>query len=211
MHANFQAVSTNMSIGCFSSILSTIHDSDKNIAIFERNISGLNNEIDVLLSRATEFRCKGTVQDISKRIKEAFCAQCPELHLDFIELIELFKDVTGAEEFKFFLHTVTTDMCRKFHTDINDLRMLCTYAGPGTLWVAEDDNSSKSQSQSSSHEVSIDKDSIHQVKTGNVAILKGALYPNSNPAIHRSPSISKNAETRLLLRIDTDETAKLWS
>lgn len=207
MHTNFQAVSTNMSIGCTNTILSTIHDGDKNVAIFERDISYLKNEIEVLSSQATEFRYNGTVQDITKGIKEAFCDQCPELHLDFIELIELFKDVTGAEEFKFFLHTVTTDMCRKFHTDINDLRMLCTYAGPGTLWVAEDDKSSKSQS----HEVSIDKDSIHQVKTGNVAILKGALYPNSNPAIHRSPSISKNGETRLLLRIDTDETTKLWS
>ena len=209
MHSDIQAVSTNMCIDCTSNILSTIHNDDKNIAIYERDISHLNNEIEVLSSQATEFRYNGKVQEISKRIKEAFCKQCPKLYLDFIELIELFKDVTGAEEFKFFIHTVTTDMCRKFHTDINDLRMLCTYAGPGTLWVAEDDNSSKSQS--SSHEVNIVKDSIHQVKTGNVVILKGALYPNSNPAIHKSPSILKNGVTRLLLRIDTNETSKLWS
>ncbi len=207
MHSDIQTVSTNMSIGCTSNTFSSIHNDDKNIAILERDISGLSHEIDVLTSQSTKFRHKGTVQDISKEIKEVFCKQYPKLHLDFIKLLKLFKDVTGAEEYEFFLHNVTTDMCRKFHTDLNDLRMLCTYAGPGTLWVAEDNNCSKY----SSHGVNIDKDSIHQVKTGNVVILKGALYPNSNPAIHKSPSILKNGVTRLLLRIDTNETSKFWS
>ena len=28
-------------------------------------------------------------------------------------------------------------MCRRFHTDVNELRLLCTYSGPATLWLPE--------------------------------------------------------------------------
>src|SRR3984893_13461898 len=33
------------------------------------------------------------------------------------------------------LSIVTTDKCAKLHADYKSLRMICTYAGPGTEWV----------------------------------------------------------------------------
>ncbi len=93
-------------------------------------------------------------------------------------------------------------MCRKFHTDINDLRLLCTYAGPGTLWVAEDENNRDYD------EEHIGEVRIHQADTGDILILKGALYPKGKPVVHGSPTIEetdgKRLCERLLLRLDTN-------
>ena len=43
------------------------------------------------------------------------------------------------------------------------------------------------------------------MREGDIIILKGALYPEANAILHRSPTIEENGEKRLLLRIDTYE------
>ena len=97
-------------------------------------------------------------------------------------------------------------MCRKFHTDINDLRLLCTYIGPGTLWLPDEAVDLKAlQKGGDEQALVVDEQQIQQVSTGDVVILKGALYPEANPILHRSPSIEESGEKRLLLRIDTNE------
>ena len=53
-------------------------------------------------------------------------------------------------------------------------------------------------------QIKIDKSQIQQANTGDIVILKGALYPNASPVIHRSPSIEESNEQRLLLRVDTN-------
>ena len=93
-------------------------------------------------------------------------------------------------------------MCRKFHTDVNDLRMLCTYVGQGTLWLP-DEAVKNEEYRTRRDEIVIDEDLIQQALTGDVLILKGALYPEANAVIHRSPTIEETNERRLLLRIDT--------
>ena len=97
-------------------------------------------------------------------------------------------------------------MCRKFHTDVNDLRMLCTYLGPGTLWVPDEAiDLDASYARGNGKDIVIDLEKVEQVGTGDVVILKGALYPEANAILHRSPTIEENGEKRLLLRIDTYE------
>ena len=82
-------------------------------------------------------------------------------------------------------------MCRKFHADYNQLRLLCTYLSQGTLWLT--DNLQKDI---------LLKDDIQQLDTGDVAILKGELCPNAKPVFHGSPEIESSNEKRLLLRVD---------
>ena len=114
--------------------------------------------------------------------------------------------MTQASSFRLLLTTVNTDMCRKFHTDINDLRLLCTYIGPGTLWLPDEIVDGKAlQAGKEDTEIVIDAQQIQQVPTGDVVILKGALYAGANPILHRSPSIKEHGEKRFLLRIDTNE------
>ena len=99
-------------------------------------------------------------------------------------------------------------MCRRFHTDLNYIRMLCTYSGPGTLWLSENNlNREALNDLESNNSIVVNNDLINQVRTGSVAILKGGLYPRkgTKAIVHRSPNIQESQQKRLLLRIDTDE------
>jgi len=124
---------------------------------------------------------------------------------DIQNLLHLFKEISNTKRFRLLLATIKTNMCTKFHTDINNLRMLCTYSGPGTLWLTEDNINRKALDAYEDNEsIIIDKNSIEQTKTGSVVILKGAKYPKNatKAAVHRSPTIEESDEIRLLLRID---------
>lgn len=51
----------------------------------------------------------------------------------------------------------------------------------------------------------MDESEIQQAKMGSVIILKGSANPKEGTiaVVHRSPTIEKSSEHRLLLRIDT--------
>ena len=130
---------------------------------------------------------------------------------DILSLLHHFSQVTNASSFRILLATVDTNMCSKFHTDINDLRMLCTYVGPGTLWLSDETEYRHARNKGGNgNSESLNEAEIQQAGTGDVVILKGALYPKSNAVLHRSPSVEKTGEKRLLLRIDTNESTNLW-
>lgn len=133
-------------------------------------------------------------------------SECASFFEDVSELVKLFERATQASSFRLLLTTVSTNMCRKFHTDVNDLRLLCTYIGPGTLWLPDEAIDYKAlQTGRNNQEIVVDERRIQQVRTGDVVILKGALYPEANPVLHCSPAIEGKGEKRLLLRIDTNE------
>lgn len=185
-------------------VLSEIHKPTTNISIYDRDISHLDNEINKLISKKINFQTAGETELIIKNIKE----ELEEFSLminDLTELLHHFQKITKAASFRLLLKTVNTNMCRKFHTDINDLRMLCTYRGPGTLWL-ENANLETLNSPNTTEAI-YNENKIEQAKKGAVLILKGALYPsnNTNAIVHRSPTIEETGTNRLLLRIDTNE------
>jgi hypothetical protein len=127
---------------------------------------------------------------------------------DIEHLLYIFTQITKANSFRLLLTTVNTNMCRRFHTDINDLRMLCTYSGPGTLWLTEDNINRKVLDTCGDNEcIVLDESKVQQAPTGAVVILKGSIYPQegAKAIIHRSPTIEESGQKRLLLRIDTNE------
>lgn len=196
----------NWALGKSSLSLKKIHHKDVNIAIYERDTSGLKNEIDHLLKANIEFRSSGTINAIVNEMTSLIDPkQYSVMIQDIKECLYHFNEISNAKSFRLLLATVNTNMCRKFHTDINDLRMLCTYSGPGTLWLTDENINPKA---SASKSIVIDEKKIQQVKTGAVVLLKGALYPqyNTKTVVHRSPTIEETGEKRLLLRIDTNES-----
>ena len=58
---------------------------------------------------------------------------------DLTFLVREFGRVLGHPRLRVGLAVVRSDSCRKLHTDYVTLRMLCTYAGPGTEWLRNDD------------------------------------------------------------------------
>ena len=206
---NISQDSVNWISGTNSSCLEHIHKKSINISIYDRNIDYMINEIRNLLNMNIEFRASGGITEIIKTVKNELDSKSHnQIINDINELLILFKKVSKAKSFKLLLTTVGTNMCRKFHTDINDLRMLCTYSGPGTLWLKENNINRKAlNSYSDNNDIVLDENKIQQTKEGSVILLKGAIYPQSKTlaAVHRSPTIEESGEKRLLLRIDTNE------
>lgn len=183
---------------------------DINIVISERNIDNLTHEINQLLQQDITFRASGNIHKIINEITAFLTPDSYQLLIEDIrEVLNTFNNVANTNEFKLQLATVNTNLCRRFHTDINDLRMLCTYSGPGTLWLSDDNINQKAlNNYRSNANIVINENKINQVKTGALVLLKGALFPNkiTKAAVHRSPTIEESGEKRLLLRIDTNNT-----
>ena len=195
---------TNTPVG-----LKEILEEEINISIYDRDISTLQTEVDQLIDDEIEFHASGTIKEIMEGLAKEIGVSSAELSADIYLLLTTFKRIAETENFKLMLSTINSNMCRRFHADINDLRMLCTYSGPGTLWLTDDNiNSSAMSSREGNESIVLDETKIQQAATGSVIILKGALFPakKTKAIVHRSPTIEESGEKRLLFRIDTNQT-----
>ena len=198
---------SNAAIGNTLDNLQRIHDSHVNIAILQRSVGHLERELNMLLESQVKIRVSGTTEEIEGALAPEFKAlglERSEVLADIMTLIGGFKDITKAFKYRVFLATVDSNMCRRFHTDVNDLRMICTYLGKGTLWVDEEGvDLDHLHAQSQKPEFEPAEECIRHSQAGEVLILKGALYPNAEAIIHRSPTIENLGEKRFLLRVDS--------
>jgi hypothetical protein len=204
----------NAAIGHHEDVLNDIHTKAKNIAVYQRDVAVLSEKLKSLANQHINCRASGTVEEILSTVDKYFDdhhLEYPDLFADVSQLIALFEKVTKAATFRLMLATIDSNMCSRFHTDINNLRLLCTYIGPGTLWLPNQAvNYNAVKTRGSNEEMVTDQQLIQQVSAGDVTILKGALYPDANPVLHKSPSIENSGQKRLLLRIDTNDSANLW-
>ncbi|MDG1725025.1 MAG: DUF1826 domain-containing protein [Bacteroidia bacterium] len=189
--------------------IEAIHQKKINIVIYQRDIKSLKRDIKILTNKNIQFRSNGTKEEVltnfDKELKNNDIS-IENIQKDLKKLLEIFESITNSRIFRFHLLTVNNDMCSKFHTDVNDLRLLCTYSGKGTFWLPEEAvNRLNYNIGKDDNEIILDDKLIQEANTGDVLILKGALYPESNAVIHKSPSIEDSKSKRLLLRIDTNE------
>jgi Protein of unknown function (DUF1826) len=93
-------------------------------------------------------------------------------YADFRRLAARFATVAASPVVRMRPEHVIDDSCRKFHVDAVGLRLLCTYAGPGTERI---DPGGK----------------LRHMATMEVAIFKGSAYTGAGPRVlHRSPPLS---------------------
>jgi len=201
----------NATLGLGPEVLTTILQENINISIWKRDIAELESELQSISNSDVEFRSSGDISSIENHLRSDLSQYALNLVIeDLLNQLDLFARVTQAKEFKFLFATISTNMCRRFHSDLNSLRMLCTYVGASTQWLSDDiTNSQLFQRQIKSDEIKIDQNLINETGTGNTVILKGALFPNGNAIIHRSPPIEKTGHKRLLLRIDINQS--IWT
>ena len=90
-------------------------------------------------------------------------------------------------------------MCPRWHVDRVPIRMLCTYTGPGTEWL---ENQEVDKTKLS--EPAIANGASQRAEIGEVVLLKGALWQGNTGfgAIHRSPAPASVEERRILLTLD---------
>lgn len=115
---------------------------------------------------------------------------------DATELAAFFVQLSGSSSVRLRLDWVTEQQCPRIHADRVPMRLLCTYRGPGTEWIANDVTLA-------SPDVEPPKSMLNRFGAGDVAIMKGSLSGGSvGPLRHRSPPLECPAEWRLLLTLD---------
>ena len=121
---------------------------------------------------------------------------CPPVAEDLIALARRFAEARDAETVRVRFETLMDDACRKFHLDNVDMRLVVTYAGAGTQWIAPA-HAAKAREQQTNYE-----GPINSIPAGDVAIFRGKKSNASNLILHRSPPLPSNAQTRVIAVID---------
>jgi hypothetical protein len=123
-----------------------------------------------------------------EELRKALCGLPAPLLADIDGLARRFADLMGLADLRLRLEAVDGDACRKFHADYTDVRLVTTYAGPGT----------------DIRQTPVDDAPVHRIGTGEVALFKGKLFPGNPPVLlHRSPPIEGTGERRVVLALDT--------
>lgn len=118
--------------------------------------------------------------------KDAFIA-------DIEFLVDVYSELLGCDRIGLRIEVLDTAMCPRFHIDRVGIRLLTTYCGQGTQWLAD--------YQGALNQINEQAVTIGQADTFDIVLLKGSLWPNNHHAgaIHRSPSVE---QTRVLLALD---------
>ena len=186
-----------------SRVLHSVRKEDCNLAIWQRRPA--HDWSALLTLEARDIRFDAAAGAIAQPLAAALVRNgfgAPALHRAFTDdavmLAELFGAITGASGLQVRIEVVTTDSCCKFHADYVTARLITTYAGAGTQWLAHED-AERARSGAEPHR-------INQLETGDVGIFRGRLW-GEYPAIHRSPPIAGSGTRRLLLVLNPLERA----
>jgi len=124
--------------------------------------------------------------------------------VDLRRLAGLYFSISEHRNVTLRLVTTAADNCRRFHTDRNHLRLLCTYRGPGTEWLTNEQVDRLAQSTGAPNEDIIRIGTLSQFEPFWAGILKGDAYPGNagHGLVHRSPPIAGSGQTRVLFCLD---------
>ena len=90
-------------------------------------------------------------------------------------------------------------MCPGWHVDRVTIRVICTYRGPGTQWLAD-----QCVDRSSLKAPALAHDRGVSARIGEVVFLKGNGWPGNEQlgAVHRSPEVPDGGGTRIVATLD---------
>ncbi len=204
-------------------ILADIYKEEINIAIWQRSLSAaLKRSVHDFILSNPRFQTAMTVnpQNALLNIRESLgsgissselsgLSGLSELSENIAELVDMFAYLFELSRVGLRLSVLESAMCPKFHVDRVPGRLVTTYQGIATEWLAHQDvdrsklglgSNGLPDSQSGLYK----RDSnIQQLTVGDVALLKGELWKGNEHAglVHRSPALLAN-ESRLLLTLD---------
>ena len=144
------------------------------------------------------------LQSVSHPVAREFLAE------DITSILNSFSRAFGRRHLHGQLVVLENDKCRKFHTDNVTVRLLCTYAGPGTEWVKNEDvvreNLARADvdPETANRSVLRAPDVVNRCMAGDLLLLKGEAYDGNwgFGAVHRSPPIAERSLRRLLFTLD---------
>ncbi|OLU24740.1 hypothetical protein BVH03_19330 [Pseudomonas sp. PA15(2017)] len=120
---------------------------------------------------------------------------------DVAWLVRAYACLLDARRIGLRLRALDGAMCPRFHVDHVPLRLITSYAGPGSQWLAEGDLPRQllGGTQALPREGAV----VEQIGCGHVALVKGERWEGNDGRglIHRSPTLPAG-ERRLLLTLD---------
>ncbi len=198
-------------------VMTRIYDAEVNLAVWQRRLERqVVDYAELLCQQSGALQLRSIVESAS--VTETLIEALPDRpgRLDFVDdvahLVEMFVDLFELERVGIRLSIIGNTMCPRFHTDHLPCRLVTSYAGAGTQWLAEQTVDRGKLGAGAAglpdHQSGIYRDPamIQQINTGDVALLKGdGWHGNSGYGIvHRSPAINSD-EKRLLLTLDFAE------
>jgi len=123
---------------------------------------------------------------------------------DMRRLADLYFKSSEDRDVTLRLVTTEEDDCRRFHVDRTHLRLLCTYRGPATEWLTDDQVDRLAQSTGAPNEGIIRFGEPAEFQPFWAGILKGDAFPGNagHGLVHRSPPIEGTGQTRVLFCLD---------
>jgi hypothetical protein len=110
--------------------------------------------------------------------------------------------VTGMRAMHVRLAAVDGDACRYFHVDRLSFRLLCTYRGAGTQWVAPGTPVDGATGPELTASLEAAPDRVNSIPPRAVAIMRGLDPGTGQPGLlHRSPPAHDLNDGRLLLTV----------
>ena len=192
--------------------LRNILEPDVNLCVWQRPVDQeVSEELRVLRAhQLPDVRCQTSPTTFDADVSELLerCGLQPEAFRawreDLRRLAELYLPLTEGRKVTVRLETTDTDGCRRFHTDRTNLRLLCTYRGPGTEWLMEEQVDRDAQYAGASNEDILRYGEPSQLQPFWVGILKGTAYPGNadQGLVHRSPPIANSGHVRVLFCLD---------
>jgi hypothetical protein len=125
---------------------------------------------------------------------------------ELTNLIDLYATLSDSRTVGLRMTATQRAMCPRFHADHVGLRLLCTWIGEGTEWLAQEDvvrehlghpNAGVSPASGAMRPGAV----IHRMSPFAVGVFKGDLWPGSNGlgAVHRSPQPTR---WRVIMSLD---------
>lgn len=212
------AAGSSFHLGTSRSALRALEAKEVNVAIWQRALPPLvRGAVAGWAAQATPFEAVLRIVDAELAMLQEPLARVADpdartwLFEDVRSLARELAERAGVARVRVSLGPVRTDQCRKFHVDHLRMRLVTTYAGPGTEWIA----SEHVERAVLDHPPSCPCDANQQIlraggevrrcDAGDVLIMKGARYGGAEPgAVHRSPPIEQLAITRLVLIVSAE-------
>lgn len=123
---------------------------------------------------------------------------------DMVSLVSLFAALAGERPVSLRLETTDSDGCTRFHADRTWLRLLCTYRGPGTEWLRNEQVNRRAQAEGRPNDEILCSGVASRFPTGTVGVMKGSRFPGEagNGLVHRSPPLKGSGQVRVLFCLD---------
>ena len=204
---------TSHLIGDTPDILARISEPGVNICIWQRpSIDQINRELVSLTPRdLPDVRSHCTLNNFDAAVTGRMANQglSPDLFKhwreDLLSIARVYFPLTKGRRVTMRLETTDQDGCPRFHTDRTHLRLLCTYLGPGTEWLRDDQADREAQLAGAPNSEILITDKPSQLGRFWVGLLKGSAFPGNslNGLIHRSPPSQGPGITRVLFCLDS--------